>query len=406
MSKPSQAARALPRVLIVNKYYYPRGGDCVCAMATEQLLRQRGHEVAVFAMDYPDNVPSEWSDRFASRADFGGGIGQKLKAVRRTLGMGDIRRSFSRMLDDFRPDVVHLNNIHSYLSPVIAEIAHRRGARVVWTLHDYKLICPAYTCLRDGKVCQECFSGKLPVLRHKCMKGSLAASAVAWLEALKWSRSRLERCTDTFICPSEFMRQKMIEGGFDPAKLVTLCNFVDPAKLSKMARRLETERDDYYCYIGRLSHEKGLPTLLQAASLLPYNIKVAGTGPIEQELRERFQIFKNIEFVGFLDAAQVSELLARARFSVLPSEWYENNPLGLIESRCTGTPVAGARIGGIPELIDDNCGMTFESGNPEDLSRTLRQMWEHPFDYSRIQRTALQAFTPSAHYERLLQLYR
>lgn len=132
------------KVLIVNKFYYPRGGDCVCAINLGRLLRDNGYETAVFAMDYSENISCEWSSYFASNVDFSGGIKNKLHAFKRILGLGDIRKSFLKILDDFDPDIVHLHNIHSYLSPVLAVLAHERGKKVVWTLHDYKLVCPAY----------------------------------------------------------------------------------------------------------------------------------------------------------------------------------------------------------------------------------------------------------------------
>lgn len=146
------------RILQVNKFYYRRGGDCVVMMNTEKLLREAGHEVRAYAMHYPDNELTDASSSFASEVRFAGGIGNKLKALGRTLGMGDIRQSFKAVLAGFNPDVVHLHNIHSYLSPVLAQLAKEHGCRVVWTKHDYKLVCPAYAMLRNGEVCELCVS--------------------------------------------------------------------------------------------------------------------------------------------------------------------------------------------------------------------------------------------------------
>ena len=202
------------RVLLVNKFYYPRGGDCVVTMATERLLREHGHEVAVYAMRYPENVSSTWEGYFAEQVAFDGGISGKLRAVQRMLGRDGIADGFARILDDFQPDVVHLHNIHSYLSPVVAQVAHERGCRVVWTMHDYKLVCPSYSMLAGGKPCQRCVEGgPRGVLVTRCMKGSLSASAMAWLEAKQWSRERLEQWVDAYVCPSEFMRQMMCPRG-------------------------------------------------------------------------------------------------------------------------------------------------------------------------------------------------
>jgi len=219
------------RVLLVNKFYYPRGGDCVVVLNTEALLRAHGVEAQVFAMQYPDNLPADYDRLFASNVSFGGSPAQMWQALQRTLGRGDVVKRFEQMLDDFKPDVVHLHNVHSYLSPVVGQIAHRRGLRVVWTLHDYKLLCPRYDCRRDDKPCTLCYGGaKRNVITHRCMKQSLPASVVAWIEAVKWNRKALSRNTDLFICPSQFMAQQMQQGGFDSGKMLVLNNFLDPVK--------------------------------------------------------------------------------------------------------------------------------------------------------------------------------
>lgn len=396
----------MKKILIASKFYYRRGGDCIYVLNLEKLLREQGHEVAIFAMDYPDNLDSEWKQYWPSQVDFSGGVKAKLSAAARTLGMGDVVKSFNRLLDDFRPDVVHLNNIHSYLSPILATIAHRRGIKVVWTLHDYKLLCPGYSCVRDGHTCELCFTDKSQVLKQRCMKGSLAASALAWLEAKRWNKATLSRNTDTFICPSQFMASKMAQGGFDHGKLVALNNFIAPEMIKRYSIDPPLDiRDDYYCYIGRLSSEKGVETLLKAASQLPYTLKVAGDGPLAEQLRQDYAHNLNIQFLGHLDAQGIHDLLRHARFSVLPSEWYENNPLGVIESLCAGTPVVGARIGGIPELITQGRGTTFTSGDLDSLKQAIRHTWIETFDYSAIQSDALARFSPQAYYAALTQIY-
>lgn len=397
------------KVLIVTKFYYRRGGDCIYALNLERLLREQGHDTAIFAMQYSENEASEWSRYWPAEVSFGGGAAAKLKAVGRTLGMGEVKKHFREILDEFKPDVVHLNNIHSYLSPVVAGMARKRGIRVVWTLHDYKLLCPAYSCLRDGKACELCFDGKMPVLRTRCMKGSAAASAIALMEAWRWNRKRLERDTDRFICPSGFMRTKMEQGHFNPEKLTVLCNFIAPEMLAAYrdidpAKASENNRD-YYCYIGRLSAEKGVRTLLEAASTLPYRLVVTGDGPLSDELRERYSKYPNIEFTGRLDSDGVRTLLSHAKASVLPSEWYENNPLGVIESFCAGVPVVGAAIGGIPELVTEERGITFDSGNAESLRRAITEVHEKAFDHAAIQQKALKEFSPAGYYSRLIKIY-
>ena len=361
----------------------------------EQLLREYGHEVAIYSMQYPENLPSEWTKYWPSNMT-------KVDALIRPFGAKQIKTGFSRLLDDFKPDVIHLNNIHTQLSPIIADIAHEYGIRVVWTIHDFKLLCPRYDCLQNGeKVCEECFTDKKDVLRHRCMKNSLLASVVAYGEAKKWNRERLGRATDVFVCPSQFMADKMTQGGFDKSKLKVLCNFIDVKK----CLRESCEKGDYYCFIGRLSHEKGAKTLIEAANQLPYRLVVIGGGPLVEDLKAIAK--PNIEFVGFKQWEEIREFVGKAKFSVTPSEWYENNPLSVIEAKCLGTPVLGARIGGIPELIEDGVsGMTFESRNVEDLKRKIQQMWNSSWDYENIARQSQERYNAEAYYSELIKIYK
>lgn len=393
------------RILIANKFYYPRGGDCIVAMNLERLLKEQGHEVAVFAMQYPENVESGWNSYYASQVDFAGPLGNKLNAAKRLMGWGDIKTSFNRILDDFRPEIVHLHNIHSYLSPVLAQLAKRRGCRVVWTLHDYKFVCPSYACLLDGKPCEKCIGrGKMHVFKNRCMKGSLAASAMAYIEALKWNRNVLDQYADAFICPSNFMASKMKKDGFDTEKLHVVCNHIDPEKLL-LYDSLNIKREDYYVYVGRLSTEKGMETLINVASKLPYVIKVAGDGPLRKQLEQQYASCKNIEFLGHQNSQQVATILSKARFSVVPSEWYENNPLSVIESLCAGTPVVGARIGGIPELIDESNGIIFTSGNRAELKAAINQAFTREWKNDSIKECSNKRFSPNEHLNQVLSIY-
>ena len=390
------------RILLANKFYYRRGGDCIYMLNLEQLLNAHGHETAVFAMQYPDNLPTPWSKYFPSEIRFSPGPGM-VEAFLRPFGTREVKRKFNALLDDFKPDVVHLNNIHSQLSPIIAELAHKRRIKVVWTIHDLKLLCPRYDCMRNGKMlCEECFVDKHKVLEYKCMKNSKVASFLAYREARKWNRQRLETCTDLFICPSRFMEGKMAKGGFDKHKLTTLCNFIDVDKCKKDSY---TEKEDYCCFLGRISNEKGIRTLIKAANQLPYKLKIIGGGPLDTEMRTLAK--SNVEFMGFRQWNDIKEIIGKARFSILPSECYENNPLTIIEAQCLGTPVLGARIGGIPELIEEGVsGLCFESKNVEDLRDKIKDMFAASFDYNTIARTAQTRYNSEAYYQKLIGLYK
>jgi len=393
------------RVLIVSKFYYPRGGDCIVAMNLEHMLKEQGHDVAVFAMQYPENVDTGWNQYYASQVDMAGGISNKLKAAKRIFGLGDIKHSFNRILNDFNPDIVHLHNIHSYISPVVAKMAKQRGCRVVWTLHDYKLVCPSYSCLLNGKPCEKCIGhSKKAVFKNHCLKGSTVASAMAYLEARCWNRNVLEKYTDAFICPSNFMSSKMKKDGFKENKLHVVCNHIDPAKQQLFAS-FNAEREDYYTYVGRLSPEKGVEKLIDVASKLPYTLKIAGDGPLMSQLQVKYGNLKNIEFLGKQNAQQVAQLLSKAQFSVVPSECYDNNPLSVIESLCAGTPVVGAKIGGIPELLDDSNGIIFKSGSKDDLKKSINEAFNRQWSNDTIKTESLVRFSPQKHLESIIEIY-
>lgn len=381
------------RVLLANKFYYRRGGDCIVTMGLEELLKSKGHEVAIFSMDYPENVDSPWKKYWPSNMSKG-------KAFTRPFGDGEVRQKFMQLLDDFHPDVVHLHNVHTQLSPVIAEIAHERGLKVFWTLHDTKLVCPCYTCMRDGKWCEECFTDKTAVIMHKCMPGSIPGAVIGYLEQRKWNAERLQACTTKFLPPSQFMADTCIRGGYDANKFEVLCNFIDVNKVANP----KFEKGEYYCYLGRVTEVKGIRTLCEAAKQLPYKLKVIGGGDILDELKATYP---DIEFLGQKDWNEFRPVLEGAKFMVLPSEWSENNPLTVIEAQSLGTPVLGSRIGGIPELIDDGMsGMSFESGNVEDLKDKIQTMWESKFDYERIAKNSVERYSSETYYKKLMEIYK
>ena len=388
------------KILISNKFYYRRGGDCVCTLNLEHLLKTHAHTTAIFAMQHAENLPTNWKKYFPSEIHFSPGLGM-IEAFRRPFGTKEVIKKFNSLLDDFKPDIVHLNNIHSQLSPILAELAHQQGIKVVWTLHDFKLLCPRYDCLRNGQMlCEECFINKHKVLKYRCMKNSIIASFLAYMEAIKWNNERLEACTDIFICPSQFIANNMEQGGFNPDKLKTLCNFIDVEKCKKD----NYIKDEYYCFIGRLSHEKGIKTLITAANQLPYKLIIIGGGPLEVEMRKLAH--PNIEFVGFKQWDEIKEIAGKAKFSVIPSECYENNPLSVIEAQCLGTPVLGTRIGGIPELIEENItGMTFESKNVEDLKEKIHSMFETSFNYKDIAEKSQKKYNAENYYNEIMNIY-
>ena len=389
------------KILLANKFYYRRGGDCIYTMNLEKMLKEKGHEVAVYAMQYPENEKSEWSGYWPTNMT-------KLDAFTRPFGARQVVKGFSRLMDDFKPEVVHLNNIHTQLSPVIAKIAHEKGARVVWTLHDSKLVCPCYTCSRNSKWCTECFTNKKAVTKHRCMHGSLPGSVIAYLEAMKWNKEVLQEYVDLFLPPSKFMMDTCVEGGYKPEKFRVLCNFIDVTKVKRLKdEEVKGLKGDYYVYLGRVNEEKGVRTLCKAAAQLDKMLIMIGGGELLPELQEAYKDCKQIEFKGQMQWEEFMPILRGARFMILPSECSENNPLTVIESQSLGTPVLGARIGGIPELIEEGVsGMAFTSGDVEDLKDKIKEMFNHKFDYEAIAKNAIERYSSEAYYEKLMKYYK
>lgn len=397
----------MKRILLVSKFYYTRGGAEVVAINMANDLAKRGYEIGVFTMDYPQNLSPE-NFYTASQVDFSGGLIDKLKFAMRTMGYNGIKSSFKKALQEFKPDIVHLHNVHSYLSPAVVKLAKEYGCKVVWTLHDYKLACPAYSCLNRGRICEKCFTSKINVVKERCFKENLPASVLAYFEAVKWNVKKLQRYVDYFVCPSAFIKRQMLKAGLQEGKLKVVCNFVDPIKLDQLKRaEIPDTRDDFYVYVGRLSEEKGVATLLKAAKDLPYKLKLVGGGHLYDGFMAEYGNCDNIEFMGHQPAEKVAEILLSAKCLVLPSEWYENNPLSVIEALCAGIPIVGANIGGIPELIDAECGETFESGNVEDMQKAItRVMAKEKYDYNSIAKRSQERFSFETHFKQLKELYK
>ena len=223
---------------------------------------------------------------------------------------------------------------------------------------------------------------------------------------MKWNREVLEECTDLFLPPSQFMMDTCVEGGYSPEKFRVLCNFIDVEKVPQMTQ-VSQLKGDYYVYLGRVNEVKGVRTLCKAAAQLNKKLIVIGGGELLPELQEAYKDFKQIEFKGQMKWEEFMPILRGARFMVLPAEWSENNPLTVIESQSLGTPVLGARIGGIPELIEEGIsGMTFTSGDVEDLKDKIILIFKHEFDYDAIAKNAVERYSSEAYYNKLIEYYK
>ena len=365
------------RVLMINKFLYPNGGSETYIFKLGDYLKLQGHEVQYFGMDHKGRCVGNTLDIYTTDMDFHNGskLG-KLTYPLKTIYSSEARKKIRMVLEDFKPDVCHLNNFNYQLTPsIILEIQkwRKKGnkCRIVFTAHDYQLVCPNHMCynLNTGENCEKCLGGNfMNCVKGKCIHGSAAKSFVGMLEAMAWSWNGVYKYIDTMICCSRFLKKKMDSNPLFANKTVAMHNFVEQVEWK------DTEKKDYVLYFGRFSTEKGIGTLIQVCRELPdVQFVFAGTGPLLMELKN----IPNIKNVGFQQGESLEQLIREARFSVYPSEWYENCPFSVMESQLYGTPVLGANIGGIPELIENGkTGELFESGNKAELKEKIRKLWD------------------------------
>ncbi len=398
-------------LLSINNHYYRRGGADVVFLEQNRLLQQTGWRVAPFAMHHPDNLDTPWSGYFVDEIEFGERYSTREKLVRvpKVIYSLEARRKLRRLLDALGANVAHAHNIYHRLSPSILSLLKQRGIPTVLTLHDLKLVCPVHSMYHDGAVCERCRHGAVyNVMLHRCLKDSLPLSGLIMVEsAVHRLLGLYTQNVDRFIVPSRFYLEKFAQWGWDTSKFTHIPNFVDVERLQP-----DFAVGKAFLYFGRLVPEKGLNTLIRASVQAQVPLWLAGTAPEEDQVRKLARdLGANVRFLGYRSGAALHELVRSARATVLPSEWYENAPLSLMESYALGTPVIGAAIGGIPELIrEQETGITFRSGDVDSLAAALRQVADMPDErlanMARSGRSWMASdFTPEKYRERLLRLY-
>lgn len=398
------------KILMVNKFLYPNGGSETYIFKLGEYLISKGHEVQYFGMEHDERCVGNRINVYTSNMDFHGGSKlSKLTYPIKTIYSFEARKKIRMVLDDFMPDVVHLNNFNYQLTPsIILEIKKyekeaNKTVKIVFTAHDYQLICPNHMMNNPytNENCEKCVDGKFDnCIKGKCIHGSAVKSIIGATEALYWNTRKVYKHIDSIICCSEFLKSKMDLNPIFREKTITLHNFIEDVEWK------EVEKKDYILYFGRFSQEKGIKTLINVCKSLP-DIKFvfAGTGPLEEEVNK----IQNIENVGFRTGDELEKLIREAKFSIYPSEWYENCPFSVMESQMYGTPVLGANIGGIPELIQKNkTGELFESENSLDLKKKIDRLWNNKEEidiYSKNCRN-IKFATINQYYEDIIEIYK
>lgn len=365
------------KILIVNKFLYPNGGSETYIFKIGEELQRMGHEVQYFGMEHEGRIVGNRAGCYTENMDFHTGKLRKILYPFKIIYSAEARRKIRCVLEDFRPDAVHLNNFNFQITPSILyeirkyEKKSGHKVKIVYTAHDSQLVCSNHLMQNPltGKRCRQCLEqGRISCMKNKCIHGSGIKSMLGFAEGTLYARLKTYKKIDVIICPSRFMKEQLDSDPVLRQKTIVMHNFVDRPESAGR------EKEDYVLYFGRYSLEKGIDTLLKVCSKLSQiPFRFAGAGSMEEQIDR----CKNVENVGFLSGGELFETIAKARFTVFPSECYENCPFTVMESISSGTPVIGSNLGGIPEVLEENVtGELFESGNAQELKGKVERLWK------------------------------
>lgn len=396
------------KVLLVNKFFFIKGGAETVYFQERQMLKEAGVEVIDFSMQHEKNFPSEYADHFVSNVDYHkeGGLLAGAKTAINFIHNRAACKKMRALLEQTRPEIVHFHNIYHQLTPALIKVARDFGCKTVLTAHDYKIMCPSYSMLRDGKVCDACVTGSVfNAFRYRCQEGSASKSLLLSLEATWQYIAQNYQALDVIVSPSEFLRSEL-KRSLPDSRIDVIVNGIDDSHTPEAGKD-----EGYLLYVGRLSREKGVPTLARAHRLMRNHmpLKIVGHGPLYDEM---VVDYPNAEFLGYVQQGPALDaLIQNARAVVLPSECYENCSMAVLEAMSFARAVVGARIGGIPEQVRHGVeGLLFEPGNAQDLADALDVMAENPVQAHAMGlkgRVRLcQKYSLRKHMETLQSLYR
>lgn len=376
------------RVLLAHNSYRQRGGEDAVVANEKSLLAGRGHDVRLWTVS---------NDRIS-------GILPTLKAAWQAPWSHDARKVMELELAEFAPDIVHIHNFFPLLTPAIHVACWDAGVPVVQTLHNYRTICAGAMLMRGGKPCEDCVGGSpYQAALHGCYRGSrLASLAVARMVDIHRRRRTWETKVDRCIALTEFGKGRFVAAGFPADRIAVKPNFVEGRATSPGVER------DGALFVGRLSPEKGVHTLLRGWAGLNVPLRVAGDGPLLGSVRSAG--ISNLIALGAISPVSVADEMSRAAFLLFPSEWYEGFPMTLVEAFCRGLPVIASRLGAMAEIVEDGVtGLHFTPGDAADLAAKVRWATAHAQDMRRMGENARRVYedkyTPEANYSQLMSIY-
>ena len=392
------------RILLIHNYYgssAPSGENKVFE-AERAMLEKHGHEVEVYTRHSDEIRGTGNGERGTARKLWG-----MVKGALCTIGNPFAARAVTKKCKEFKPDVVHSHNTFPLISPLAVRAASKY-APVVMTLHNYRTVCAAGVPMRGGKVCSLCLDKKCAWdgVKHRCYRGCFLATLPLAMNITLY-RKKLPRWVARFIALSEFQKRKMVEVGLPEEKIVVKGNFI-----SRAERVGRVEKKNQIVYVGRLSPEKGVPTLLDAWRMIGNEtgckLLLIGDGDFRNEY-EKLSDGLNVEFLGQLPNEQVRAIIAAAKFVVLPSECWEGMPMTVLESFAEGTPCVVSDLGALPECVrNGELGEVFKAGNAESLAEAIKRLLSRS-DYAEVcaeaKREAETKYSEDANYKMLMKIY-
>jgi len=399
------------RILLIHKHHYNLGGAERYYFELAKLLKKKGHEVAYFSLKDKKNKKTRWEKYFASNVTFENlKVGNATSLFFRMLYNLEAKRKISKLLDDFKPDIVHIQNIYNHISPSILPEIKKRGVPIIYTVHDYHLVSPNVNLFHGGRVCEEDGNSFFTAVKHKCINDSFMqtfGTALVW--KIQEFMNAYNRHIDVLIVPSKFMRDRLTKNGFDPRKIYLLPNFFNCNDYKKS--RGSDER--FVLFFGRFYEHKGIKNILEVAGKLSeVKFKIVGDGKYGKFLKKfiKKNKLKNVELKKYLVGGELRKVISDSAFVVVPSLWYENFPYSILESFAAGKSVVASRIGGIPEIVKDGKnGLLFKPSDVKDFSEKIERLWEDPLLVNKLGETAAKdvkkKYNPEDHYKKILEVY-
>lgn len=394
------------RILLVNKFHYLRGGSEKYYFELAKLLKSHGHTVAFFSMKNENNIKTGDREYFVDEIDMN--TGSKFEALNVIYSKKN-KALMEKALEEFKPDIVHINNFQRQLSASIIDAVKEKNIPLIMTAHDLNPICPASIMLYNGEVCEDCITkGYTSCIKKKCIKNSMLKSVLGYIEKKYYDLHKMFCKVDCIISPSEFNKNQLLKGKLKCNDITVIHNFVN-----------ETKKTDYTLgdcafYFGRLSREKGILNLVEAINNIPgARLIIAGDGPERENIQtyiKEHKLENRITLLGYLNQNDIRENIRKCRFVTVPSICFENCPYSILETMEIGKPIIGSKIGGIPELVkDDVNGYTYAYDSVDDLTDKLKILFENNEKVNEFsnnsKRLYKENYSAEAYYNKLMTVY-